>query len=50
MKQSEASQLLLRKAAQDEALLDAILSNVQVREQVRRVRRFVESQIGVPPP
>lgn len=42
MKQAEASRLLLRKAAQDETPFD----RVQVREQVRCVRQFVESQIG----
>jgi HEPN domain-containing protein len=34
MKQSEASRLLLRKAAQDEALLEAILSNAAVDDEV----------------
>jgi len=41
MKQAEQARLFLRKAAEDESLLDAIL--------IRNLRQFAEGEFGPPP-
>ncbi|MEK7690974.1 MAG: hypothetical protein AAB425_08135 [Bdellovibrionota bacterium] len=45
-KQRELVELFLAKSSEDEALLDAGIQEKQVRDQIRVLRSWVESQIA----